>query len=162
MFGLTSTACCKARLRYDSEMRVLLLLLMLLSSGCMAVIGYIPTDEELAAIRRGEDPRAGERPAPAAVAEPETPPPQPAGPETALVLRWVEADKLIVEAQGRRQTVLIQGDNFASEAARERALNERMNRHTYGAGIRLVFPLRDAAGATIFRDSQGNLLARIE
>jgi hypothetical protein len=34
--------------------------LLLLMTGCMAVLGYEPTPSELEAIRRGEDPRANE------------------------------------------------------------------------------------------------------
>ena len=135
----------------------------------MAVLGYNPTEEELAAIRRGEDPRAGEASRKAgarpekAPAEAETAPEkQAAGPAHALVLRWFEAGRVSVEVEGRRLTVLIQKDEFASEAEAARALDLRMTTYTYGTRVKLTYPVRDAQGNTVFRDAQGNLLAIIE
>jgi hypothetical protein len=134
------------------------------------VLGYNPTEAELEAIRRGEDPRADEgkpapegRPAKKRAAEaPALPAEQSVGPATAMVLRWLDVSTLSIEADGKRQTVLIQGVNFATAEAATRALDARMNAHTYGSSVRLIYPLKDAAGNAIYRDAQGNLLARVE
>ena len=149
-------------------MKALSALIVLVLSGCMAVLGYNPTEAELEAIRRGEDPRANEGkagPAPdgkPAEEKPALPAEQTPGPATATVLRWLDASTLSIEAEGRRQTVLIQGDNFATTEAAARALDARMNAHTYGSSVRLAYPVKDAAGKPVYRDAQGNLLAVIE
>lgn len=163
--------------RYYSAMTRLWLVLLLvlpLLGGCMAVIGYDPTDEELEAIRRGEDPRANEGKQPAANAvegnrqgqggQPERPKAeaeQPPGPSQGTVLRWMDASTVVIEAENRREVVKIQGDNFASYADESRALDERMNTFTYGSLIRLTYPQTGSEGKPVYRDAEGNLLARI-
>ncbi|MBX3475696.1 MAG: hypothetical protein KF754_15100 [Planctomycetes bacterium] len=146
----------------------LLVCVVLLCGGCMAVLGYEPTDEELEAIRRGEDPRANEgkpgneKPGPADN-RPRAPEPEPdrqPGPDRGVVLRWVDASTVVIEADARSMVVRIPGE-FASIEAESRAFNDRMNKWTYGTEVRLVYPLRDAGGQPKYRDAEGNLLAEI-
>jgi hypothetical protein len=157
-------------------MRVVALLLICLSlSGCLAVIGYEPTPEELEALRRGEDPRAHET-EDAQVSVPEhrhrttreggQPPastnPEPA-PHTGIVLRWKDSATLVIEAAGAAEVVALAGEQPSRDRDTEqRALNRRMNEWTYGMTVNLRYPTRDASGAVIYRDAQGQLVAAID
>lgn len=154
-------------------MRLALCASFLALSGCMAVLGYMPTDAELEAIRRGEDPRANEdKPAdtqapthkPMPTHKPDTieiPVDQAPGPVEGTVLRWIDCYTLVIEAEGRRQTVLLQGPKLATHEAEAHALDGRMNDHTFGTIVRLGYPLRDKQDKPIYRDARGNLLAKI-
>lgn len=144
-------------------------LLLPLLGGCMAVIGYEPTDDELEAIRRGEDPRANEGSNPPAnnapannqPRQPEPEVEQTQGPAEGTVLRWVDASTVIIEAENRSHVVRIAGDKFETTEAESRAFNDRMNKWTYGTVVQLSYPLKDKQGNQLFRDSEGNLLAQI-
>jgi hypothetical protein len=139
------------------------------------VIGYEPTPEELEALRRGEDPRAHESEL-AQVNEPEQParttreggqPPasmsQQPGPSQGIVLRWKDSATLVIEAAGAAEVVALAGEKpSADHDAEQRALNRRMNEWTYGMTVTLRYPTRDASGAVIYRDAQGQLVATIE
>ncbi len=157
-------------------MRYALLLVMSLSlTGCLAVIGYEPTPEELEALRRGEDPRAHENEQ-AQVNEPEHPARttreggQPAvatdqqpGPSQGIVLRWKDSATLVIEAAGAAEVVALAGEKASTDHdAEQRALNRRMNEWTYGMTVNLRYPTRDASGAVIYRDADGRLVAAIE
>lgn len=145
----------------------------------MAVLGYEPTPEELEAIRRGEDPRAneGKEPppsnAPAANGRPRRPPdnravpddatPAETGPASCVILRWLDSATVSVEAEGRREVVALAGLSAQEDAAsEERALSDRMNRWTYGTAARLRYPLKDAKGQVVYRDTEGRLLAALD
>lgn len=153
-------------MRYLFAMAAFLLPLL---GGCMAVIGYEPTEAELEAIRRGEDPRANEGKEPKPEnnqpannsRQPEVPQDQKQGPDQGTVLRWVDARTVVIEAEERSQVVLIQGDKFETVEAESRAFNDRMNQWTYGTAIRLTYPVKDKAGKPVYRDAEGNLLAEI-
>ncbi|MCB9895479.1 MAG: hypothetical protein H6839_13610 [Planctomycetes bacterium] len=153
------------------------LCLILLTSGCMAVLGYEPTPAELDAIRRGEDPRANESERKQGSAGESTdtgqttesprkstyttPTDEPA-PQEGTVLRWMDSATLVIEAGDRRETVLIQGASVSEDFGEEqRQLDERMNEWTYGTPVRLTYPVKDDKGEVIFRDEQGRLLATI-
>ena len=151
------------------------LLLLLTLPGCMAVIGYNPTPEDVAAIQRGENPRdsdgqaqpkdqpqapqrqgqAGQDPAPPVAQTP--------APSQGVVLRWKDSATLVIEADGKAEVVALAGQAALTDhVAEQRALSDRMNRWTYGMGITLRYPKRDEAGNTIYRDTQGQLVATIE
>ncbi len=153
---------------------LILLLVLPLLGGCMAIIGYDPTDEELDAIRRGEDPRAHENNQPADNSvqgnrqgqggqpdRPKAEAEQLPGPGEGTVLRWMDASTLVIEAESRREVVKIQGDEFATTSEESRALNDRMNTYTYGTLVRLTYPQTGSEGKPVYRDAEGNLLARI-
>jgi hypothetical protein len=145
----------------------------------MAVLGYEPTPAELEMIRRGEDPRAGEderraeaaerrekegaagesrekgEPAYVEGAEP--------GPAEGTILRWLDSATVVIEANERRETVALAGQTTKPDSGDEyAALDERMNRWTFGTPVRLAYPVKDKQGRPIYRDERGNLLATIE
>lgn len=151
----------------------LALLCLPLLAGCMAVLGYNPTPEELEAIKRGEDPRARERhPAKDGTRAdggkgvekpPEVPKDQQPGPATATILRWTSSATLTVEAEGRLMVVALPGvDTPADFAAAERARMNAEDAFPYGTAIRLSYPVKDKAGKTIYRDADDRLLAEIK
>ncbi len=167
--SLAHPAACRVNLHgYDHGMRAAVLLMLVVSlSGCIAVLGYEPTPEELAAILRGEDPRADEfQPAARATTAPEPAPAATAqldAPERGTVLRWRDSSTLVIEADGRAEVVALVGERaLADHEAEQRALSSRMNLWTYGKAVRLTYPKRDASGGVIYRDGEGRLLARIE
>jgi hypothetical protein len=166
----------------------LLIALLLCLSGCMAVLGYEPTPSELEAIRRGEDPRAGEAERnaernaarestrgnagestsnepgkPAKPREPGYSTDETPGPSEGVVLRWVDSATVEIEVGLDRETVTLHGvkplENSFDEQA---ALDDRMNRWTYGSFVRLTYPLRTEQGKTIYRDDRGRLIASID
>ncbi len=148
------------------------LLCLPLLAGCMAVLGYNPTPEELEAIKRGEDPRARERQPVKDGARadggkgvekpPEAPRDQQPGPATATVLRWTSSATLTVEAEGRLMVVALPGvETPADFAAAERARMNAEDAFPYGTAIRLSYPVKDRAGKTIYRDADDRLLAEI-
>lgn len=143
-----------------------LLLVLAALSGC-TVLGYVPTDAELEAILRGEDPRANEDEA-APKPKPRPPPAPPevtgeAGPSRGTVLRWIDAATLVIEADDRRERVRLFRVTVPADPARaERALDQAMNRYTYGAAIRLRYPGRTRKGETVYRNAEGDLIATIE
>lgn len=143
-----------------------------LIGGCMAVIGYEPTEEELEAIRRGEDPRANEgkepkpasnQPAPNQPRQPDSPDAadQTEGPAEGVVLRWVDASTVVIEAEARSQVVRIPNERFETREAEARVFNDRMNQWTYGTSVRLTYPVKGKDGKPVYRDAEGNLLAEI-
>jgi hypothetical protein len=145
--------------------------LVLSLGGCMAVLGYEPTPAELEAIKRGEDPRAGEgsRNTAGQAGEPEEPgqsDPETTrrpGPSEGTVLRWLDYATLVIEADGNREVVHLADEVPPESVPDENALlDERMNRWTYGSFVRLTYPLSDPEGATIYRDADGRLLARLD
>lgn len=166
-----------ARLTSFSMKRLLYALPLIFAlTGCMAVLGYEPTPAELEAIRRGEDPRANEgdsrettgnagQPANEA-GEPEEPaysPEQTPGPEQATILRWLDSATVVVEADGAREVVALFGESVRESAFDEQvALDDRMNKWTYGSYVRLSYPVKNDEGDTIYRDAEGRLLAVIE
>ena len=143
--------------------------LILVLGGCMAVLGYEPTPAELEAIKRGEDPRAnegedertagesgvaedGETGGPReerSVVEPD----QDGGPSQGTVLRWMDAETLVIEADSKREVVLV--------ANTSNDLDALMDKYTYGTTVRLSYPNKDARGEVVYRDAQGRLLANI-
>jgi hypothetical protein len=152
-------------------MRALILTLPLALGGCLAVIGYEPTPEEVEALQRGEDPRANEQPRQASGGEPARsventrpePKEQPTGPADGTVLRWLDSATLVIEANARREVVALVGESVRTDLWDEQqALDERMNRWTYGKSIRLNYPRHTETGTTIYRDGEGRLLATIE
>ena len=142
----------------------------------MAVLGYEPTPAELEAIRRGEDPRANEGQSRetegnAGQAREETPEPedpryareQQPGPDGGTVLRWMDSATVVVEVDGAREVVSLVGQGKReSEFDEQVALDDHMNRWTYGSYVALRYPLKNDEGATIYRDAEGRLLATIE
>lgn len=162
-------------------LRVLCLPLVLLASGCMTVLGYEPTPAELEAIRRGEDPRAGEEERMAerrearerrekegsagesASREPEYKEGAEPGPAEGTVLRWLDSATVVIEANGQRETVALAGETAHADSGDEYiALDDRMNRWTYGTTVRLTYPAEDKQGRPIYRDSRGRLIATID
>lgn len=148
------------------------LLILPLLAAC-TVLGYEPTEAELEAIRRGEDPRANEKPREGNAGETpageksspnrETPREQPPGPEKGTVLRWVNSATLVIEAGGKRETVALPGEAPLPDGwDEERRLDERMNKWTYGTQVKLTYPTRDDKGGVIYRDGNGRLVASIE
>lgn len=139
--------------------------LALLLSGCMAVIGYYPTEEELAALRRGEDPRANEG------ARREGAAGQPAepiavsidgAPRTGKVLRWIDSATVAIEAGGRREIVALAGRSRLADLNEEReAVSRQMDRFTFGMPVALTYPLTNAEGQAVHRDAEGRLIAAI-
>ena len=140
--------------------------LIIVLSGCMTVLGYEPTPAELEMIKRGEDPRAnegetdertgGESAVAETKAEEERPifeADQSEGPRTGTVLRWLNSDTLIVEADSKREVVVVA--NMTSD------LDALMDTYTYGTQVSLTYPRRNARGEVIYRDDQGRLLANI-
>lgn len=147
--------------------------LVLLTSGCIAVLGYEPTPAELEMIRRGEDPRANENDSVdttgnageggTETVEPTNTVEQKPGPEQGTVLRWMDSATVVVEVDNRREVVSLVGEKARESAFDERvALDDRMNKWTYGTWVRLSYPLTDNEGAPIYRDPQGHLLATID
>lgn len=147
--------------------------LIMVLSGCLAVLGYEPTPAELEAIKRGEDPRANEsRSSETGASQPQDPADaveQPAsaeqspGPLRGTVLRWIDSATVVVEAEGAREVVALAGEATRESAFEEQtALDDRMNRWTYGSAVTLTYPVKDARGETVYRDSEGRLLAHIE
>ena len=166
-------------------LRLLILLgLVAATSGCMAVLGYEPTPAELEMIRRGEDPRAGEEErnaerrearerrekegtagesSEAASREPKYDEGAEPGPAEGTILRWIDSVTVIVEANAKRETVQLAGETVRENESDEwLALDDRMNRWTYGTQVRLTYPVKDKQGNPIYRDSRGNLIATIE
>lgn len=149
-------------------LRALTFLSPLLLCGCMAVLGYEPTDAELEAIRRGEDPRAGEaereaereQQAEVREAEAREAAKGPPAPAEGQVVRWMDSMTLVIEADARREVVAVIDDKLDLED--RWAVDERMNNFTYGMWVRLRYPLTDDAGEVIYRDHEGRLLAEIE
>ena len=170
-------AACRARcVGYHSGMirTIICVCLIMLTSGCMAVLGYEPTPSELEAIRRGEDPRATEAEIrernagesseststerdPVFAARSDDP-----APLEGTVLRWMDSATVVIESGDRRETVALPGiepsEDFGEE---QRLLDDRMNRWTYGSNVRLSYPVKDDKGEVVYRDSQGRLLATI-
>lgn len=174
----------------SASIRAMVRLLILVSlsfclSGCIAVLGYEPTPAELEAIKRGEDPRAGEAEREAErekaradqkgnageSGEPTSRTnsttygvdPTEAGPKQGTVLRWLDSATLVIEADSRRETVALPGVQASEDmAAEQTALNDRMDRWTYGKSVTLRYPLQNKQGDVIYRDSEGRLLANIE
>jgi hypothetical protein len=149
--------------------------LALATSGCMTVLGYEPTPAELEAIRRGEDPRAGEDERrekrgnagesgeTVDKTEPESPKEGAPGPNEGTILRWIDSATVVIEANEQRETVLIAGEAPREDMSDEQAvLDDRMNRWTYGTSVRLSYPVKDKQGQPIYRDSRGNLIANID
>lgn len=143
-----------------------LLLVLSVLGGCMAVLGYEPTPSELEAIKRGEDPRANEghgdeRTAGESVGNDSQPredkaifePDHSDGPGRGTVLRWIDAETLVIEAGGRRETVNVLNRGNDLEAL--------MDAYTYGRDVELTYTTKDARGEVIYRDEQGRLLANI-
>jgi len=143
----------------------------------MAVLGYEPTPAELAAIQRGEDPRAGEderRETRGNAGESETrDPPKPKepgfsddrtpGPSEGTVMRWLDSATLIVEVGLDRETVTLFGEKPLENTFHEQdALDARMSRWTFGTYVRLSYPARDQQGKPVYRDDRGRLIARID
>ncbi|MCL4729267.1 MAG: hypothetical protein KJ044_02365 [Planctomycetes bacterium] len=144
----------------------MLALLLPLAGGCMAVLGYEPTPEELEAIRRGEDPRANESRAPkpannAPANSPEQQTPQDTAPSEGIILRWIDAVTVVIEAENLSHVVRIPNQRFATLEAEAAAFRERMDRYTYGTAVRLVYPVKDKLGRPVWRDEEGNLLAEV-
>jgi hypothetical protein len=158
-----------------------LILLSLATSGCMAVLGYEPTPTELAAIRRGEDPRAGEEERTAerrearerrekegnagesATSEPRYEEDAEPGPTEGTVLRWLDSATVVIEANAQRETVALAGETAHADSGEEYiALDDRMNRWTYGTPVRLTYPVKDQQGRPIYRDTRGRLVATID
>jgi hypothetical protein len=156
--------------------KALLILLLLLPCAC-TVIGYEPTPEELEALRRGENPRAGERERRAAEreaqqnseahphtpTEPEPTPMQgPPGPDEGVVLRWVDSATVVIEADNRRETVALPGERRRADTSEERRiLDRRMEQFTYGTHVRLEYTQFDDDGEIVYRDTEGRLVAAI-
>lgn len=150
--------------------------LILLTSGCMAVLGYEPTPAELEMIRRGEDPRANEDEArdttgnagegetrPGEPEQPRIPRQQQPGPAGGTVLRWMDSATVVVEVNDEREVVRLAGERPRDSAFDEQvALDDHMNKWTYGAWVRLSYPLRGDDGSPIYRDAEGRLLATID
>ena len=150
--------------------------LIFVLSGCMTVLGYEPTPAELEAIKRGEDPRANESEAretegnagqpgeePTEPEEPRYAGEQEPGPEQGTVLRWMDSVTVVVEADSVREVVTLVGESPRESAFDEQvALDERMNKWTYGAFVKLSYPVKNDEGATIYRDAEGRLMAIIE
>ncbi len=133
-------------------------------TGCLAVLGYEPTPDEIEAIKRGEDPRANEDRRTAGESESEPATEQPVftadqdepGPAAGTILRWVSAREVIIEADEKRERVA------RADAEPGDDLDALMNRYTYGTPVRLGYPVTDSEGGTVYRDGQGRLLATIE
>ncbi|MBX3460796.1 MAG: hypothetical protein KF696_12685 [Planctomycetes bacterium] len=151
--------------------RLCCLIMLPLLASC-TVLGYEPTPEELEAIRRGEDPRANEQPRQGNGGEQpegrdpqkprEAPVDQPPGPLSGIVLRWVNSAVLVIEAEGKRETVALAGEAPLEDGwDEERRLDERMNKWTYGTQVTLEYPTRNGKGETIYRDGHGRLVAII-
>lgn len=156
-------------------MRVALLLLLPLLAGCAGIIGYEPTEAEAEAIARGEDPRANEsterrareaanpRGGAGESRQPRDPSEtgvgvaaeQKPGPDRGMVLRWMDERRVVIEADGNREVVVL------PENAGGGNLNERMNKWTYGTEVRLRYS-KNAQGQPVYRDELGRLLATIE
>jgi hypothetical protein len=133
-------------------------------SGCMTVIGYYPTDAELAALRRGEDPRSKEyqqRQSAGGEAEPNVS--DTGAPVEGVILRWVDSATVTIEAKGRREIVAIPSRSRLTDPQDEQnALDRNMDHWTFGKRVYLSYPLRDARGQVVHRDAQGRLLAEID
>lgn len=147
--------------------------LIFVLSGCMAVLGYEPTPAELEAIKRGEDPRANEgenRETTGNAGQPGEEPEEPRyareqepGPADGTVLRWMDSATVVVEAGGAREVVAIVGESKRDSAFDEQvALDDRMNKWTYGSYVKLSYPVKNDEGGTIYRDAEGRLLALID
>lgn len=170
--------------------RLAILLCLLTPCGCGKVIGYYPTEAELDAIQRGEDPRANES---------GTPAPKPkegdrkrdttgglegsgkergpnssgaggagdeardAGPSSAVVLRWIDCSLLIVEGEGKRERVRIPGAALPEDLAEANdALNAMREKYPSGTKLALSYPVKSQDGkSTIYRSKDGDLLAQI-
>lgn len=170
-------------------MKKLLCLLLLLPCGCGKVLGYYPTEEELAAIQRGEDPRANESTEPRArpteeprdrstsgglesdsgriPASPDAPR-QPAeeaqaGPASASVLRWVDCSLVIVEAEGRRERLRLAGVSVPRDFVEaQEALEQARQDYPSGTRLSLSYPQKNSDGkSVVFRNAEGELLATI-
>lgn len=170
-------------------MKKLLCLLLLFPCGCAKVLGYYPTEEELAAIQRGEDPRAdegakpGTRPAeeprnrnssgglesdsgrnPASPGSPGEPDATPqAGPTSASVLRWVDCSLVIVEADGRRERLRLAGVSVPRDFVEaQTALEQARQDFPSGTRLTLSYPQKGNDGkSVVFRTAEGELLATI-
>lgn len=164
--------------------RALTIVLVAVSlSGCMAVLGYEPTQAELDAIRRGEDPRAGEEERQkereqagldqqgnaGESGETRASGANPGGdvyeqgPSEGTVLRWLDSTTLVIEADSRRETVALADQQPIEDSAREHlALEQRMDRWTYGTSVKLHYPIQDQSGEVVYRDREGRLLATID
>lgn len=170
--------------------RLAVLLCLLLPCGCGKVLGYYPSEEELAAIQRGEDPRANES---------GTPKPKPkenerrrddsggldatprergpnsggaggagdeardAGPAGGVVLRWVDCTMVIVEAEGKRERVRLAGAKLPDDYTEaNEALNAMREKYPGGTKLLFIYPVKSPDGkTTIYRNKDGDLLAQI-
>lgn len=170
--------------------RILAVLCLLLPVGCGKVLGYYPTEAELDAIQRGEDPRANESSKPkekpsekdrprdatggldnsgnerntnsgGAGEKPEEPSTR--GPGTGVVLRWVDCGLVIVEAEGKRERVRMPGVEVPRDYTEAQdALNQRREDFPSGTKLLLSYPKKSADGkVTIYRNNEGDLLANI-
>lgn len=170
--------------------RLAVFLCLLLLCGCGKVLGYYPTEEELAAINRGENPRDDESSKPkekpnekdrprdtsggldgsgkdrgsnagGAGGAPEDP--QGAGPAAGVVLRWVDCTLLIIEAEGKRERVRIPGAALPEDLAEANdALNAMREKYPSGTKLALSYPVKSQDGkSTTYRNKDGDLLAQI-
>ncbi len=169
--------------------RIFALLLLCLPCGCGSVIGYYPTEEEVAAIQRGESPRSnksspakkepevkrdrdqtgglespeGKRTSSGAgeVTPEET---SSTGPTRAKVLRWVDCGLVIVEAEGKRERVRMPGVEVPRDFVEAQdALNAARTDFPTGTNISLSYPQKSADGKFVtYRNKEGDLLANIK
>ena len=170
--------------------RLAILLCLLTPCGCGKVLGYYPTEAELDAIQRGEDPRANESGKPAPKPKESDRPrdssgglegsgkergpnssgaggtgdeARDAGPGSGVVLRWIDCTLLIVEGEGKRERVRIPGASVPTDFAEASDALNKM-RETYPSGTKLVlaYPLKSQDGKSIvYRNKDGDLLAQI-
>ena len=159
--------------------RFAILLCLLVPCGCGKVLGYYPTEAELDAIERGEDPRANETSKPAkkpvekdrprdqgggldngnperntnsggAGERNEEPGANAAGPGTGVVLRWVDCGLVIVEAEGKRERVRLIGVEVPRDYAQAQdELNQRREDFPSGTKLALTYPQNSADGKVI-------------
>jgi hypothetical protein len=145
----------------------------------------MPTDAEVDAIMRGEDPRADEdnpapqpkpragtgrqprettgrptrnpQPRPEVVPESDEP-----APSQGVVLRWMDAATVVLEAGGKREIARVAGASvpkgFSEAADAKREAEERM---PYGTRVSLEYPNLGTDGKPKYRDPEGRLLARV-
>lgn len=170
--------------------RLAVFLCLLLLCGCGKVLGYYPTEEELAAINRGEDPRSEGNPKPANKPNDKDRPrdssggldgsgkdrgsnsggaggagdeARDAGPAGGVVLRWVDCTMVIVEAEGKRERVRLAGAKLPDDYTEANdALNAMREKYPGGTKLLFTYPVKSPDGkATIYRNKDGDLLAQI-
>ncbi len=169
--------------------RFLIVLLLCTPCGCGKVLGYYPTEAELDAIQRGEDPRANESSKPKEKPKEKDRPrdttggldgsgerntnsggagekpdePGSAGPSTGVVLRWVDCGLVIIEAEGKRERVRMPGVEVPRDYTEAQdALNQHREDFPSGTKLELTYPQKSADGKVIiYRNNEGDLLANI-